>query len=371
MIVSQVSLRSQKRLCDKTASGRIIAWHVFKQFTQFLSDAYGYLEWKGKAERTGKCASYLAFLQCPESPNHPKKLIAARFCEDRLCPQCQKRRSIKQFAVAVKIGHALQIRQPTYRFIFLTLTVPNVKLDDLSDSITHIFKSWDRLIKRTEVKKAIKGYMRVLEVSYNHLRDDYHPHLHATLVVPSRYFTGDIYIKRDRWLQLWREATGMPEITQVDIRTIKPKKDGKTNSRKSTQQKLDALLAVFAEMSKYCLKMWSIEVLKSKIKRLEEGKEKLTRDLEGHIWLRGTNQETAVVVEKLHNALYKRRLVQYGGILREIKRELKLKDGEDKGADLVNAQEESTGCNCSICGGDMKEVWYLWNRALGNYYLKE
>ena len=33
------------------------------------------------------------------------------------------------------------------------------------------------------------------------------------------------------------------------------------------------------------------------------------------------------------------RLIHYGGVLKDIKRELKLKDGEDDGSDLVNESD--------------------------------
>ena len=78
-------------------------------------------------------------------------------------------------------------------------------------------------MERAEVKRGIKGFFRALEVTYNGDRDDYHPHFHILLAVPSNYFTKN-YITQNRWLELWRESTRYPEITQVDIRVIKPNK---------------------------------------------------------------------------------------------------------------------------------------------------
>ena len=67
----------------------------------------------------------------------------------------------------------------------------------------------------------------------------------------------------------------------------------------------------------------------------------------------------STVVGQLIIALEHRRLVQVGEILRDIKRELKLKDEEDEGANLVNVTGEKTGCKCDVCGGNMFEHPYV------------
>lgn len=333
-------------------------WNVWKQLSRFLAEAYNDLGQQSRSERVGKCATYLAFLQCQNSSEHPKKLTASNFCRDRLCPQCQQRRSARQFAVSVQLGHELLRRHPSFKFIFLTLTVPNVSLDKLEHTITHILQSWHRLMMRSEIKRAVKGYMRTLEITYNRQRNDWHPHIHAALVVQQSYFTSRDYIKRDRWLQMWQEATRQPEITQVDIRVLKP--------NKKAHNGIDPVLLAFAELSKYAVKDWSVP--RKELEKLSKQSKAMTRDVEGHAWLRKSRQETAVIVEKLQAALYRRRLVHYGGLLKEIKREMKLKDGEDEGSDLINTSGEKTGCQCAICGGDMREIWYRWQQALANYY---
>jgi hypothetical protein len=78
------------------------------------------------------------------------------------------------------------------------------------------------MMQRKEVKTAVKGYVRKLEVTYNKDRDDYHPHFHVILAVDKHYFNNKRqYIKRDRWLELWQQSTKNPLITQVDIRRVK------------------------------------------------------------------------------------------------------------------------------------------------------
>ena len=106
--------------------------------------------------------------------------------------------------------------------IFLTLTIPNVKEDELQNAIVEYNKAFKRLMQRKEVKRAVHGYVRKLEITYNESRDDYHPHFHVIIAVNNSYFTDTkLYLTRDRWLKLWQEATRNPLITQVDVRSLK------------------------------------------------------------------------------------------------------------------------------------------------------
>ena len=346
---------SRRALFDQSSTGRERPWKVYKQLSKFLAEACQHLGYERLAVRIDRCADRLWFLECMESEEHPKKLKSAYFCKHRLCPDCQWRRSLRQFHTSLELAQEALERHPTLKFVFLTLTVPNVSLRGLSDGIDGLFESWQRLTQRKEVRSAVRGYLRTLEVTYNHQRDDWHPHIHAVLVVPSSYFKTDLYITQQRWLKLWQQSTRMPQITQVDIRKIKTNRKG-----------IDPLALGFAEASKYGLKPWSTSSRIS-VNRLLK-KKRIPRNLKGHAWLRETVEETGEVVGQLIAALERRRLVQVGGILKDIKRELKLKDGEDEGADLVNVTGEKTGCKCSVCGGDMFEHSYVWNRLLANYY---
>ncbi len=342
-------------LIDKSSRGRERPWRVYKQLSQFLAEAYSDLEWESLTRRVETCASYLLFLECTQSRKHPKKLKRANFCKDRLCTTCQWRKSMRQYHTSLELAREALRRHPTLRFVFLTLTVPNVALRDLSGAIDSLFESWQRLTQRKEVKSVVKGYLRALEVTYNHKRDDWHPHIHAVLAVPSKYFKTSLYITQQHWLELWQEATRMPQITQVDVRTIKTK-----------HKRVDPLEVGFAEASKYGVKPWSTKSRVS-VKRLLKELYVDREDLKGHAWLRLTREKTAEVVEQLKGSLEHRRLVQTGGIFRKIKRELNLKDGEDKNADLVNVSDEEINCQCSICGGNMIEHSYWWNSLLLYY----
>ncbi|RIO06360.1 replication protein, partial [Mammaliicoccus sciuri] len=113
-------------------------------------------------------------------------------------------------------------QQENKEFIFLNLTTPNVKSDELENEIKRYNNSFRKLIKRKKVDSVIKGYVRKLEITYNKKRDDYNPHFHVLIAVNKSYFTDkNYYISQQEWLNLWRDVTGIPEITQVHVQKVK------------------------------------------------------------------------------------------------------------------------------------------------------
>lgn len=164
------------------------------------------------------CGSWLEFYA--DETLDKKKLKHANFCHNRFCPFCNWRKSRRR---ALELSTMLKhLKGEGYEFIFLTLTAPNVKGEYLEDEIRNYSSAFKRLMLRTEVKKAVKGYARKLEITYSKRRRDFHPHYHVILAVRASYFTDSrIYITRDRWLKLWQESTKDSSITQVDVRRMK------------------------------------------------------------------------------------------------------------------------------------------------------
>lgn len=357
------SLTGGQILVDRNERGKFYPWKVYKKSSIILSSAMSLRDdffSNFAIQQVENCSSYLGFLECRKYKYHPKILVQANFCKNRLCVGCQMRRSLKCYATTIKIMHWILKENPDMEFVFLTLTVPNVSLENLGQTVDHLFKSWSKLTKRRGVYKIMQGYLRALEITYNHKIDTYHPHFHALIAVKESYFKSKDYIKRDKWLELWQESTNQPEITQVDIRKIK-------SSNPNGELSDDDLAKACAEIAKYSTKTWSTASKNSNRKFFGKQME-LDFGVEGHLWIRETAQETADTIVELGAALKGRRLLQYGGIMRDAKKLLKLQDGEDANADLVNTKEEQNGCKCPVCSGDTKETIYLWDKSVNNYY---
>lgn len=201
---------------------------------------------KNTDERISGCGDFMQFIGDVTLEN--VKLHKASFCGNRFCPMCSWRLACKDsFEISVLMEHLR--KEEDKEFIFLTLTTPNVKGEDLEESIKNYNKAFKKLMERKEVKQIVKGYIRKLEVTYQKEKyitkelwqkkkdyyklrdlgigspepnyDTYNPHFHVVIAVDKSYFTSRNYINRDRWLDLWRESTKDFSITQVDVRKSK------------------------------------------------------------------------------------------------------------------------------------------------------
>lgn len=156
-----------------------------------------------------------------------KKQYKGNSCKNRFCPICAWKKARKD-ALALSVMMAYLKQEEKKEFIFLTLTAPNVPAEELNDEIKHYNHSFKKLMERKEVRSIVKGYARKLEITYNEERDDYHPHFHVLIAVNKSYFTDkDYYISRDRWLELWKQVTKNPLITQVDVQKVRNGRDEK------------------------------------------------------------------------------------------------------------------------------------------------
>lgn len=290
-------------LVDKSSTGKTRDWALHKLHSGYISLAYEEIDPK-KSERMRECAQWLAFHRKEDGT---LKLHDARFCRVRLCPICQWRRSLKTFAQMSKV---LDIAKADgYQFIFLTLTMRNCTADALSDELTHILLSFNRLMKYKDVQKAVNGYYRGCEVTHNIRTDEYHPHLHVVLAVRPSYFSHS-YISHDKWVALWQRALQVQYTPVVDIR------------------KCRGGAKAIAEACKYAVKPSDI--------------------LNFDDW-----DMTVDTLRVLDKALENRRFVGLGGILKEIHKKLHLDDMEE--GDLVHVEGEAQS------DATVDEIIYFWN----------
>ena len=165
------------------------------------------------------CNTFLSFVA--DKTLEKQKLYKANSCKNRFCPVCAWRKARKD-ALGLSLMMQYIKQQEKKEFIFLTLTTPNVMSEELENEIKHYNNSFRKLIKRKKVGSVIKGYVRKLEITYNKKRDDYNPHFHVLIAVNKSYFTDKrYYVSQQEWLDLWRDVTGISEITQVQVQKIR------------------------------------------------------------------------------------------------------------------------------------------------------
>lgn len=225
-----------------------------------------------------------------EDFSHSKKLEEMYTCKDRFCPFCNWRRARKLAIQSYNLLSAIKEKE-NIRYIFLTLTVKNPKLEDSRTIISQMNKSFERMTKTIRYKNSVAGHCKILEIHPQKDNSDYmHPHFHVVLAVRSSYFK-NLYIKQDEWQEMWKNALKADYDPSVDVRIIKSNDEN------------DPIAKVVAEAFKYPMKSKTLDSLSWQ--QFEE----LTKQLKGL------------------------RLLSYGGILKEYREALKLDDVED--GDLI------------------------------------
>lgn len=237
-------------------------------------------------------------------------LVDARFCRNRLCPMCQWRRSRKLCAQIRQIVDHLG-GQAKYRYVFMTLTIKNCSGEELSEKIDLLFAGWKRLLWCPEFNYrqpecAVKGFYRALEITYNkNIKSDnfdtYHPHLHILFAVTPSYFKSPNYCSHKRLQEIWKKAAGLDYDPQVSIEAVK-ERDPEQMGR------------AVAEVGKYAVKSNDFII-------------------PDH-WDLSTE-----VAETLYEAMFGRRLVTFGGVMRDAHKALHLENIEN--ADLIHTEENS------------------------------
>ena len=157
----------------------------------------------------------------------------AERCRVRNCPVCQRARSARLFFQMRPALEQINAENPTYRWVFLTLTVENCPLIELRETIKTMNAAWSRLLKVKELS-CVKGWLRNVEVTRGKSdANTAHPHFHVLLCVPSYYFTSH-YISQEKWGELWRDALRVDYVPMVNVQAVKELNSGIAELTKAT-----------------------------------------------------------------------------------------------------------------------------------------
>lgn len=312
---------------DVTKTGKVRPWKERKTANVSYAEILQILEFK-KAKNVGDCGRVLEFK--PTDLGY-LKLFKAWFCKSKLCPICNWRRSMKNSAQTQRIVESVVADKPKSRWLFLTLTTKNVADGEtLKDGLSEMTKAFNKLFKYKKVKSNLIGFMRNIEVTVNPETESYNQHMHVLLCVENSYFKNkESYITQKEWTELWKKALQINYDPVVDVRAIKPNKKGDSD-----------IQAAVKETSKYSVK--SADFLTDNEKRNLE------------------------IVADLEEGLYRKRMISYGGLLKEKHRILNLDDVED--GDLINTSDEE---KISETEAEANSIVAIWNYQKQNYYLKQ
>ena len=297
---------------------------------------------KKKALRMVECAKILLFKNFEQIGY--RKLFKAFMCKILLCPFCMTRKSI---LIGNNLYKVLQFGadEKKLEYIHLTLALKNCKINELQDTVELMLKSFKKLIKRDIFQErrggTIKGWFRNLEITFNHEEKTFHPHFHVVLAVEKSYFfketNPDGYLTQERALQMWKECLAVDYLPTVDLRKVYYLDDNGNKIIKFDDG--EGLKKAVEEASKYITK--AMELLSIDDEKLQKK-----------------------VIKSMLQALSYRRLFAYGGVLKNIRADLKLEDEEK--SNLINLGDDeidTTGMEYFV------EV-YKWCQENGGQYQK-
>lgn len=151
--------------------------------------------------------------------------------------------------------------------------------------------------------------------------------MHVLLCVESTYFYNtENYINQKQWIQFWKRAMKLDYDPNVKIQIVKPK-----NKYKSDIQ------SAIDETAKYPIK----------------DTDYMTDDEEKNLQR----------VADLEKGLHRKRLISYGGLLKEIHAELRLDDTEN--GDLIHTDDDEEKVD-----EEAFSIIAFWNWESRNYFIK-
>jgi plasmid rolling circle replication initiator protein Rep len=241
----------------------------------------------------GRYLEFALFKNKKDSDLEKKNLDKMYTCKDRFCTFCNWRRARKLAIQSYEVLKAIQ-SEKNVRYLFVTLTIKNCPIEQLSDTISYMNKAYERMFRWQRLKKSVLGWSRILEYPPQKTNSSMiHPHYHCLIAVSTSYFGRDksLYIKQNEWQSLWQKALNVDYAPSVDVRVIKAKNG------------IDPIAKAVAEFAKYPLK--SVDIKSLSVDQFRE----------------------------LVYQMKRKRAVAFGGILKEYRKKLSLDDVED--GDLI------------------------------------
>lgn len=268
----------------------------------------------GRGERMAVCGEYIKVTQCENCGGI--HITGANYCRDKICPICSWRLALQRLSGMSRIIHALQNGYPECEWSFLTLTVKNSRTNVLSETIKDMSAAWNRLMQRKIWKENVKGWARSVEITYNHTRNDVHPHFHVLIM-----WHGNVPMDGDAIIRAWREVyRGKTSLKGQDHREIKAAE---------TKDEKEAITKAIIETFKYTQK--TSDLMRMPISTL--------REYSGQI--------------------AGKRMISFGGIIKEYKKLCE--------AEMENVETEERDY-CIDCGSkSLAQALYRWSFAACGY----
>ena len=363
---------------NKKVKSPIEKWKEHKTESIYMSERMmKHPSLRARAARMKYCGDVVGAEKCPVCGKIHLK--GGHMCHDRLCPLCQWRLSATRFAQMLRCLDVLdaKLTRENATIGMLTLTLRNVPVFKLRDTIDKMSAAWKIMRQRKMFGALVIGAARSVEITYNAESNSYHPHLHIFLI--TRPFTDEMRsdlsdfivrqrnkVREHRIKELKTKGLPIPENLNIPITAPKFEDD-------------KFLLTEYARCSwQKALGIWYRPQVQYKYAYNKGGRDAAVSSYECISWSENKRQaalsaarECAKYVVGIKalaaipdDDLYKfateingAQMVSYSGILREARKALNFK--------TEKISEEDSNKKCSSCGAEVINYLLVWS---GGYY---
>ena len=263
--------------------------------------------------RMRDCGTFLTYKYCPDCGK--SFISSSNLCRDKLCPTCSWRLSLKRFAEMCCTINALGDYNLSCAG-FLTLTVKNCKPENLRYTIKKMNEDWNRMLAGRRMRVLIIGWARSLEITYNKETNTFHPHFHVIVLFEDLISEGEL---NKMFRKAWANACRLPYEPITDFRLIDRYKESIATDN-------DKIFNAILETFKYSVKDSELSDMPIPVFR-----------------------QFVLAIQGL-------RFVSFGGIIKQARKELGLKESEqDDENDIDLAKDKCT------CGAELLKVVCQWS----------
>ena len=272
-----------------------------------------------RGERMKECGNTLQFERCADCGKIMIK--SARLCRDRLCPTCNWRLSLKRYAGMSRVMQALFQAYPEYTYSLVTLTAKNCDSKELGMYMSEMQTAYNRCISQRWAREELKGWARSIEVTYNTVTKQLHPHYHIILACPLETTSHRLVAE---WLRQCAKRGIVVSSKAQDVSMIC-----------ENHEAGETLAGAICEVYKYAIK---------------------SNDL---------SQMDAGTLLNLAKQLNGKRLISSGGLIKKYMALLEISDLDEAG------DEENDIEMCTRCGSiELDKLVATWSMQGGRYNIK-
>lgn len=171
--------------------------------------------YESRAERMAACSDIIEYNYCHDCGGYHVR--RANLCRDRFCPTCAWRLSLQRFGEMRRVLIALAEAYPESDFSLITLTVKNCHVKDLDTTMRRMSAAWNLVGQRKIMKQDVRGWARSVELTYNDVTREVHPHYHILVMWMDREHGDDL---RRAWVDCARKKKLSAQIQCQNAKLI-------------------------------------------------------------------------------------------------------------------------------------------------------